>query len=290
MTLLLSLLLAAWGFGGMSCRGQESRNMSDVNYIAVDVRNGAIIEQRWADVTAPIPLGSLVKPFTALAYSGAFPEFVCKGAASRCLLSQGHGRMRFREALAQSCNAYFLNLAQGVDPGILAVVAAKFGISAPEIDSAETRIGLGDGWRISPLALVRAYAELASRAGEPRVSEILAGLELAARSGTASAIGRGRVRENGHGARAWIGAPESQTRGRWIYGGADAGGLAANCVAGAGARRDGSGSREIGGAHFARDASAPVMLALAIAATVRIGVFGLFHPVELDVKPVRGRC
>jgi hypothetical protein len=31
------------------------------------------------------------------------------------------------------------------------------------------------------------------------------------------------------------------------------------------------------------------MLALAIAATVRIGVFGLFHPVELDVKPVRGQ-
>jgi peptidoglycan hydrolase-like amidase len=31
------------------------------------------------------------------------------------------------------------------------------------------------------------------------------------------------------------------------------------------------------------------MLALAIAATVRIGVFGLFHPVELEVKPVRGQ-
>jgi peptidoglycan hydrolase-like amidase len=31
------------------------------------------------------------------------------------------------------------------------------------------------------------------------------------------------------------------------------------------------------------------MLALAIAATVRIGVFGLFHPVELDVKPVVGQ-
>lgn len=31
------------------------------------------------------------------------------------------------------------------------------------------------------------------------------------------------------------------------------------------------------------------MLALAIAATVRIGVFGLFHPVALDVSPVRGQ-
>ena len=31
------------------------------------------------------------------------------------------------------------------------------------------------------------------------------------------------------------------------------------------------------------------MLALAIAVTVRVGVFGLFHPVALDVKPVRGQ-
>ena len=191
----IHLLLAAWVGSGTN---DISRPIGgDVDYIAVDVRSGTIVEQRWADATAPIPLGSLVKPFTALAYGGAFPEFVCKGAASRCWLAHGHGRLRFREALAQSCNAYFLNLARGVDPGMLAVVAGKFGIAAPEVDSAEARIGLGDGWRISPLGLVHAYAELASRAGEPRVSEILAGLELAARSGTASALGRGVFAKTG---------------------------------------------------------------------------------------------
>lgn len=203
MTPLLSLLLVVGMAEGHDVRGAIG---SDVNYIALDVRSGAIIEQRWADATAPIPLGSLVKPFTALAYSGAFPEFVCKGAASRCWLVHGHGRVRFREALAQSCNAYFLNLAREIDPGTLAVVAAKFGITAPEVDSAETRIGLGDGWRISPLALVRAYAELASRAGEPRVNEILAGLELAGRSGTASALGRGTLAKTGTAPCAGIGA------------------------------------------------------------------------------------
>jgi hypothetical protein len=31
-----------------------------------------------------------------------------------------------------------------------------------------------------------------------------------------------------------------------------------------------------------------MMLAAVLAATVKIGVFGLFHPVELDVEPVRG--
>jgi len=207
MTPLLSLLLAVGMAGGHDVGSDIGGTIgSAVNYIAVDVRSGTIIEQRWADATAPIPLGSLVKPFTALAYSGAFPEFVCKGAASRCWLAHGHGRVRFREALAQSCNAYFLNMARGTDPGTLAVVAAKFGIAAPEVDSAETRIGLGDGWRISPLALVHAYAELALRTGEPRVSEILAGLELAARSGTASAMGRGTLAKTGTAPCADIGA------------------------------------------------------------------------------------
>lgn len=207
LPLILLLLVAGMAGGNDIANDIRSNIGSSADYIAVDVRSGAIIEQRWADAAAPIPLGSLVKPFTALAYSGAFPEFVCKGAASQCWLAHGHGRVGFREALAQSCNAYFLNLAREIDPGTLAVVAVKFGIAAPQVDSAETRIGLGDGWRISPLALVHAYAELASRAGEPRVNEILAGLELAARSGTASALGRDTLAKTGTARCARIGVP-----------------------------------------------------------------------------------
>ena len=201
LPLILSLVYAPPAASDGSGRADVVR---DFNYVALDIRTREVIEQRWSDingsdingtdingtdVNTPIPLGSLVKPFTALAYGGAYPEFVCKGKASGCWLAHGHGRMRFREALAQSCNAYFLNLAHGVDPGTLAVVTGKFGISSPDGASPETRIGLGNGWRISPLAMVRAYAELSSRMGEPRVSEIFDGLELAARSGTASVIG-----------------------------------------------------------------------------------------------------
>jgi cell division protein FtsI/penicillin-binding protein 2 len=169
----------------------------DVNYLSVDIRTREVIDRQWPDADIAIPVGSLVKPFTALAYGGDFPEFVCKGAASGCWLARGHGELGFRDALAQSCNAYFLNLARGVDSSTLAVVSAKFGIPAPGTDSAETRIGLGKDWRISPIALARAYAELASRQGEPRVQEILAGLRLAAQSGTASAIGRGFMAKTG---------------------------------------------------------------------------------------------
>ena len=170
---------------------------SDVSYIAMDVRTRAVIGQDWRAVESAIPAGSLVKPFTALAYGAEFPEFVCKGKASGCWLPQGHGHVKFREALAQSCNAYFLNISRRVDAETLRVVAAKFGISAPGSDRAEARIGLGDDWKISPVALLGAYAELASRWGEPRVNAILQGLELAAQSGTASAIGRGALAKTG---------------------------------------------------------------------------------------------
>ncbi|HEV1287496.1 MAG TPA: hypothetical protein VNU44_19395, partial [Bryobacteraceae bacterium] len=84
-----------------------------------------------------------------------------------------------------------------VDAHSLAVVAAKFGILPPAAETPEARIGLGKDWQISPVALTRAYCELASRSVEPRVGEILAGMKLAAESGTASAIGRGALAKTG---------------------------------------------------------------------------------------------
>jgi cell division protein FtsI/penicillin-binding protein 2 len=174
-----------------------SIDAADVNYIVVDARTRQLITQNWPDADQPVPVGSLVKPFTALAANGAFPELDCNGAMDRCWLAKGHGRIRFRDALANSCNAYFLQLARDVDPHSLAVVAAKFGIPPPGVDTPETRIGLGRGWQISPLALTRAYCELTARAAEPRVADILAGLKQAAESGTASAIGRDSLAKTG---------------------------------------------------------------------------------------------
>ena len=165
----------------------------DVDYLVVDVRDRHVIQQQWANPDAPLPVGSLVKPFTALAYSGEYPEFICHGASDGCWLAHGHGRLKFREAVARSCNAYFLNLARGVDPATLAVVTSKFGIPAPSANSAEARIGLGKDWGIPPVALARAYAELAARASEPRVAAILAGMREAVRSGTATGLGRDTI-------------------------------------------------------------------------------------------------
>lgn len=182
MTALLALILAA---------------SPDVNFIAVDVRTRQVVKQDWPAAEMPIPVGSLVKPFTALAASGPFPQFVCHGTSDRCWFKKGHGAEQFRDALANSCNAYFLELAKDVDLHSLAVVAAKFGIPLPAADTPEARIGLGRDWQIAPLALTRAYCELTSRSAEPRVAEILAGMRLAAESGTASAVGRGALAKTG---------------------------------------------------------------------------------------------
>jgi cell division protein FtsI/penicillin-binding protein 2 len=166
-------------------------------YLLIDVHTREVLASRWPDVDRPIPMGSLVKPFTALAYSGDFPEFECKGALDRCWLKRGHGRLNFTEALAQSCNSYFLQLARQVDSNALRLIAAKYQITAPVDDSADTRIGLGTGWQISPLALARAYAELSLRGGEPTVAHILNGLVASARTGTSSAIGAGALAKTG---------------------------------------------------------------------------------------------
>jgi cell division protein FtsI/penicillin-binding protein 2 len=166
-------------------------------YLLIDVHTREVLASRWPGADIPIPVGSLVKPFTALAYNGDFPEFECKGAQDRCWLKRGHGRLNFTQALAQSCNSYFLQLAQRVDTHALQTVTAKYSLSSPAVDSPETRIGLGTGWQISPLALTRAYAELSLRGGEPAVAQILRGLEESARVGTSAAIGPGALAKTG---------------------------------------------------------------------------------------------
>src|SRR5215468_7516695 len=68
-----------------------------VNYLIIDVHTRQTLAERWPDADIPVPVGSLVKPFLALAYGRTFPELECDGK-----------RMKFGEALAKSCNGYFL--------------------------------------------------------------------------------------------------------------------------------------------------------------------------------------
>ncbi len=157
--------------------------------LQVEIRTGYLLENDWQNPDKPVPGGSLLKPFVALAYGAshgfAFPEFTCK----RCWKAEGHGRINFTQAVAYSCNAYFLELARVCPADEVARVATDYGLSAPLSNDPHAWIGLGDGWQVSPFSLVRAYCELALRRTQPGPAAILKGMRSSARYGTARAIG-----------------------------------------------------------------------------------------------------
>jgi hypothetical protein len=185
-----------------------------VDYLLLDPRTGQPIAMRWPHGDAPMPVGSLLKPFVALAYaelhlepappvsfSGSrFPVVVCHGKSDGCWRLSGHGSMTIEHALAVSCNAYFLALAREIsDAGIsgteaLERIRTRYGLPAPPIPATPANlIGLRPGWRIPPLVLARAYAALATgtvpQPNSYTATRLLAGLKQAAEGGTASRAG-----------------------------------------------------------------------------------------------------
>jgi len=165
----------------------------DVSYLLLDARSGGLLAARWESPAQPVPVGSLIKPFTALAYGAAhhydFPVYRCDGRV--CWLPRGHGRLGIQEAVAHSCNSYFAQLAAQLHPRDVDAVLARFGLDGPaERVPPAALIGEGNYWRASPLALTRAYVELARRRGEEGVREVVAGMALSARLGTGEGVDR----------------------------------------------------------------------------------------------------
>jgi len=164
-----------------------------VSYLLMDAPAGTLVAARWENLDRPVPAGSLVKPFTALAYAGShgyqYPELTCRGTPDGCWLPRGHGRIGMTEAIGYSCNAYFRKLAEGVSSDDIAQVMLRYGIAGHfALLSAPKLVGLGAGLEIPPEQIARAYIELAGHSGEPGVTELLQGMSLSARAGTASAI------------------------------------------------------------------------------------------------------
>ena len=164
----------------------------NVSYLLLNATRGTIITRPWQAVDVAIPVGSLVKPFSAIAYGQShrmrFPVHECTG--ENCWLKSGHGRIGLSEAIAYSCNSYFRNLAADLQPESVSEAVTHFGVRGPAHDcDTGTLFGLGSEWRLSPLEIARAYAELARRRTEPGVAEVIEGMRLAASAGTAAAIG-----------------------------------------------------------------------------------------------------
>jgi cell division protein FtsI/penicillin-binding protein 2 len=164
-----------------------------LSYLLIDVPTRTLVASRWENLDQPVSTGSLVKPFTALAYGAShgyqYPELTCHGTVDGCWRPRGHGRIGMTEAIGYSCNAYFRQLAARVSREDTEQVALRYGIDGPpRAFSVLALVGLGAGMKMPPEQLARAYVELAGHAGDPGVAELLRGMALSARAGTARAI------------------------------------------------------------------------------------------------------
>jgi cell division protein FtsI/penicillin-binding protein 2 len=166
---------------------------ADISYLLFDSRNDRFIAAKWIESKEPISVGSLVKPFTALAYAEThefrFPEHVCSGGNS-CWLTKGHGTMGIVRAISLSCNAYFAELASHTGAQVT-LVAQRYGLNGPGVNASnEAMAGQFGIWRESPEALVRAYATLLRRRSQPGVRDIVDGMAESATTGTAAGLSR----------------------------------------------------------------------------------------------------
>jgi len=159
----------------------------------LDAQTGRVLTSRWDTPDSPIPLGSLVKPFTALVYGEhndfRYPVHTCRGAATGCWLPHGHGEIGLTSAIAYSCNSYFRMLTANMITADVAPIAARFGIEPPDPDDSGTiLVGIGRGWRISPHRMAKAYLELFRSREQPGVREIIEGMAESALHGTGAAV------------------------------------------------------------------------------------------------------
>jgi cell division protein FtsI/penicillin-binding protein 2 len=167
----------------------------DISFLLLDAGTGELLAARWDHPEIPIPPGSLLKPFAALAYGQKhdhqYPIHNCRGIQSRCWRPRGHGNVDLTSAIAYSCNSYFRFLTEGLTADDVASTARHFGLELPGPDiSGEAVAGLNSRWMISPVRLARAYVELAHQRGEPGVSQILDGMAESARHGTGAEVDR----------------------------------------------------------------------------------------------------
>jgi hypothetical protein len=167
----------------------------NLSYLLLEAHSGSVLASDWPDANTPVSLGSLVKPFAALAYGEKhqfkYPVHLCRGSASGCWLPRGHGRIGLQSAIANSCNSYFRMLTRDMTAADVKPIALTFGLQPPDTDIAGADLaGLGGRWLISPLAMARAYVELVRRSDQPGVREILAGMVQSGRSGTGAEVDR----------------------------------------------------------------------------------------------------
>jgi cell division protein FtsI/penicillin-binding protein 2 len=167
----------------------------EISFLLMDARTGRLLAVRWDAPNVPIPMGSLLKPFTALAYGEQhnyrYPSHTCRGTTTGCWLPRGHGDVDLSAAIAYSCNSFFRMLTADLTAADVSRTATRIGLDGPDRETSGPELaGLGKRWRTSPLRIARAYMELARMRQQPGVSQILDGLALSAQQGTGQEVHR----------------------------------------------------------------------------------------------------
>ena len=105
----------------------------------LDARTGRVLT-RAGTIDSPIPLGSLVKPFTALAYGDQhdfrYPAPYCRGTPPDAGCLTATAKSDSLSAIACSCNSYFRMLTTNLTAADVDPTAHRFGIEAPDHDAA----------------------------------------------------------------------------------------------------------------------------------------------------------
>jgi cell division protein FtsI/penicillin-binding protein 2 len=168
---------------------------ANISFLLLDAHSGQLLASRWEQANVPIPLGSLTKPFTALAYGEQhnfhYPSHTCRGSETGCWRPGGHGNVDLTSAIAFSCNSYFRFLTSGLSADDVSPTASRFGLDLPDRGTHGAELaGLGPRWRISPLRMARAYVELLRNRQQPAARQILAGMKRSALNGTGAEVDR----------------------------------------------------------------------------------------------------
>ncbi|MBL8222774.1 MAG: hypothetical protein JNL62_26275, partial [Bryobacterales bacterium] len=92
-----------------------------VAFLKLDIETGAVTAREWPDAEQVVAVGSLAKPFVAVAYAEGhgyvYPRVTCRAGA--CWWPRGHGEVGIEDAVAQSCNVYFEVLRKQVGDDLL---------------------------------------------------------------------------------------------------------------------------------------------------------------------------
>jgi cell division protein FtsI/penicillin-binding protein 2 len=180
MTVAAAVVLLAVGLYEQALSRLLLERFTRPEYLLIDFPGGRTIAKHWDNMNDSVPVGSLWKPLLVVA-STRNSHVDCK--PGMCWLPRGHGRIALEEALAQSCNAWFLRHASGLPAGSVESAAKAVGLPAPPKNSPETLIGLDGEWIVRPAAMAHAYIQLVAAS-----SALRRGMALAAIDGTAQRI------------------------------------------------------------------------------------------------------